>query len=526
VSETFFAELSRYVRFSDEDKAALRELLPSARSHFRSISEEFYARLSEHEQAKSVFSGPAQVERLKSTLVVWMEELMTGPWDEAYYQKRTRIGRIHVRVGLPQRYMFAAMNVLHASLQNVVYGSIAGKDERRRTITALAKIIDLELAIMLETYREAFVDHVQRVERIEKAQLQDELAFSQARYHEIVEKAWSLVTTFDERARVLFFNPRCEELTGIDRSQAIGRNWLEIFVPPDAHREVEQSYARVLGGERVAPWEGPVPCAPGPGVRRVRWHFTTLPTGAGPVLCAIGIDVTEERALQSRTRRAERLASLGTMAAGLAHEIRNPLNAASLQLTLVKRRLEREAPDVSGAMEAAQLVTAEMKRLAQLVEEFLQFARPQALRLRRSDLCITASELVSLVRPEAQGSGVELHFDASGAFEAPIDEERIKQVLHNLVRNAIEATGKGGHVALRLRPAGIAGDQVLIEVEDDGPGLPSTDAPIFEPFFTTKASGTGLGLSIVHRIVSDHGGKIEVSSNPGKTIFSITLPAL
>jgi signal transduction histidine kinase len=164
-----------------------------------------------------------------------------------------------------------------------------------------------------------------------------------------------------------------------------------------------------------------------------------------------------------------------------------------------------------------------MKRLAKLVDEFLQFARPQPLELRKADVRITAGELVDLIRPEADEAGVELTFKPDGAFVARFDEEKIKQVLFNLVRNAVEAAGRGGRVEVRVRPNG---DQVLIEVQDDGPGLPSPDTPIFEPFFTTKGSGTGLGLSIVHRIVTDHGGKVDVTSRPGHTVFSVALPAV
>jgi PAS domain S-box-containing protein len=520
VAETLFAELKRYVRFGEDEGAALRAILPRARPHFRAISAQFYERLSEHEAARRVFSGPEQVERLKETLVVWMEELFAGPWDEAYFEKRSRIGRMHVKVQLPQRYMFTAMNLIRTSLKRIVEEDGKETLERERTVVAIGKIIDLELAIMLETYGEAYVDKVQLLERLEKDRLQSELAISEARYEEIVEKAWSLVTTFDEHGVVLFFNSRSEELTGLTRAQAIGQRWVEIFVAEEDRAEVERACGRVLGGQRVAPYEGRVI---GGGDHRVRWHFTTLPTGTGSVLCAIGIDVTEERGLQARTRRAERLASLGTMAAGLAHEIRNPLNSASLQLTVVQRRLQREPIDAQGATEAAQLVAAEMKRLAKLVDEFLQFARPQPLQLRKADLRITAGELVDLVRPEAEQAGVELSFRPDGAFVAQFDEEKIKQVLFNLVRNAVEAAGRGGHVEVRVRPNG---EQVFIEVEDDGPGLPSPETPIFEPFFTTKGEGTGLGLSIVHRIVTDHGGKVDVTSRPGRTVFSVALPAV
>jgi signal transduction histidine kinase len=258
--------------------------------------------------------------------------------------------------------------------------------------------------------------------------------------------------------------------------------------------------------------------------RRVRWHFTRLPDSKQTILCAIGIDVTEEYEMGVRMRRSERLAALGTMAAGLAHEIRNPLNAAHLQLTLLQRKLGRpEGADASGAAEAARLVADELNRLAGLVREFLQFAKPQPLRLSRGDLRITVEEVVGLLAPEAAAAGAALELLPGPTIFAELDDERMKQVIHNLVRNAVEAVGKGGKVRLRLEAQN---GEAHLAVEDNGPGLPSLDAPIFEPFFTTKESGTGLGLAIAHRIVTDHGGRITVDSRPGHTVFEVCLPTV
>jgi signal transduction histidine kinase len=275
----------------------------------------------------------------------------------------------------------------------------------------------------------------------------------------------------------------------------------------------------LLDGRRLPPFETATR-DPAGREHRVRWQLTTLVEPGRTTVCAIGLDVTEEHELQVRTRRAERLASLGTMAAGVAHEIRNPLNSAHLQLTLLERRLGRDTPDVAAARTAARLAAGEVKRLASLVGEFLDFARPQPLRRTPGDLRHTVEAIVALVRPEAETAGVHIEIDAGSPALAEYDDEKIKQVLHNLVRNAVEATGAGGSVRLRLATRR---GEAVIEIEDDGPGIPP-EAPIFEPFFTTKEAGTGLGLAIVHRIVSDHGGTVDVRSRPGSTVFSVGLP--
>ena len=239
-----------------------------------------------------------------------------------------------------------------------------------------------------------------------------------------------------------------------------------------------------------------------------------------PPLCAIGVDVTEEHDLAVRTRRAERLASLGTMAAGLAHEIRNPLNAAHLQLSLARRRLARSTGD-EGAARAVELAGAEMARLAGLVEDFLQFARPQSLRLERADLRALAHDAAALLAPEATDLGVALEVCDGPSVVTEFDREKMKQVLLNLVRNALEAAGSGGRVRIDVQEHE---GSALLTVEDNGRGFPE-DSPIFEPFFTTKVGGTGLGLAIVHRIVADHGGTVTASSRSGSTtVFSVLLP--
>jgi signal transduction histidine kinase len=161
-----------------------------------------------------------------------------------------------------------------------------------------------------------------------------------------------------------------------------------------------------------------------------------------------------------------------------------------------------------------------MKRLATLVQDFLQFARPQPLRLSQIDLRDTARAVVDLMSPEAKAAGVRLQLESVASVPIEVDEEKVKQVLLNLLRNAIEATGTNGSVAVRIRKVDGMGE---LTIEDDGPGW-AADAPIFEPFFTTKDTGTGLGLAIVHRIVMDHGGTLDANSRPGRTTFTIRFP--
>ena len=167
-TETLFEELKRYVGFSAADEAALRAFHPVAQPYFVAAAETFYARILEHDGSRqSLQGGESSVGRLKVTLVAWMEKLLAGPWDEDYYQLRCRIGRLHVRIALPQHYMFGAMNVLRGELSDVIDRKYLERPAERHAVrTALAKILDLELAIMLHTYREDLLSQQSKTERL------------------------------------------------------------------------------------------------------------------------------------------------------------------------------------------------------------------------------------------------------------------------------------------------------------------------------------------------------------------------
>jgi signal transduction histidine kinase len=166
--ETVFEELKRYVAFGDRDEAALRALHAAAAPRFEAIAGVFYDRILSHEEAsKALEGGESQVGHLKVTLIEWMDRLLSGPWDEAYWQVRYRIGRRHVRIGLPQHYMFGAMNVIRRELARIAYERFhPDPSELEAVRDALGKILDMELAVMLGTYRDDLLAQQARVERL------------------------------------------------------------------------------------------------------------------------------------------------------------------------------------------------------------------------------------------------------------------------------------------------------------------------------------------------------------------------
>jgi two-component system sensor histidine kinase HydH len=168
MATTFFESLKQYVGFAETSSALLRDFRPLAQPHFQPIIDDFYRAIEEHPGARAAITGgPAQIERLKQTLLRWIDTMLLGPHDEAYFEMRARIGRMHVRIDLPQAYMFTAMNRIRVRLMDVLWDQLGEQpDLLRRTGDALHQIIDLELAIMLETYREDMVARNRNAERL------------------------------------------------------------------------------------------------------------------------------------------------------------------------------------------------------------------------------------------------------------------------------------------------------------------------------------------------------------------------
>jgi two-component system, NtrC family, sensor histidine kinase HydH len=235
----------------------------------------------------------------------------------------------------------------------------------------------------------------------------------------------------------------------------------------------------------------------------------------------------EKRELSRRAQVAEKLAAVGTMTAGLSHEIRNPLNAAALQLTVLERRiqkLEREAQPP--LLEPLHLVRDEIRRLDHILEDFLQFARPREFVPRPVEVGVVLTKVLDLLEGEAERRGIALEREFEPVPAVAGDEERLRQVVMNLALNALDATPRQGTVRVSCRVEEDEAREVAIYVDDTGKGIPAEVRDrIFEPFFTTKAQGSGLGLSIVHAIVTQHGGSISVEDAPASGArFALRLP--
>jgi signal transduction histidine kinase len=262
--------------------------------------------------------------------------------------------------------------------------------------------------------------------------------------------------------------------------------------------------------------------------RRVRWHMS-MARDAGDdaaLVYGIGIDVSERRALEKRAADAEALSAMGNLALNLAHEIRNPLNAAVLQLHLLGRHVDKLAVDDEtrrGLTAKARIVGDEIGRLNRLLTEFLELARPRAAVREMVHFGKLVEGVLDLEQGPAADRKVTVERDVASDCVLLGDPEKLKQVVLNLVVNALEAMKDGG--TLRVHVA-LEGDHAVLVVADSGTGIrPGALAQVFDPFFTTKEAGTGLGLSIVRKIVDQHAGEVRIESElDAGTRVVVTLP--
>jgi signal transduction histidine kinase len=383
----FLEEVLGYVGLDAQEQQLLRELHPRLEPHFPEIADRFYAAALANPGSASVISGPEQTERLRGTLIEWMASGLLGPFDEKFYEKRSRIGRRHVQIGLAQHYMFTAMNVVRTAYTDKII-QLYPVDQACDVIRAVNKLIDIELAVMLRHYQ---------------------------------------------------------------------------------------------------------------------------------------LDSEEKLLVRERRIQSDRLTAMQTLSSGLAHEVRNPLNAARLQLELLERRLRRSNDDPK-LVEPIELANHEIERLTALLNDFLSFARPPELHIHEQDVVEVCKHVIELERPLAERRRVHLALNNALPFVAQVDSGKLHQIVQNLVRNGLEATTPGGHVEVAVT----SGSPTFhIRVSDDGPGIPADVLPrIYEPFFSTKDTGTGMGMAIVHSLVTMHGGTIDIATSQRGTEFNVELPRI
>ncbi|MBI2962233.1 MAG: PAS domain-containing protein [Deltaproteobacteria bacterium] len=360
------------------------------------------------------------------------------------------------------------------------------------------------------------------------------------RWSQIIQSLEEGVVGIDEQGRIVSMNQAAEQLTACSQAAARGRPHRQIFAESAWVSDMIEAACRgdrrsvSAQGSILGLWQKPMP---------VRATASAILDSAARLTGAALIlhDLTLQRDLENDVRRAQSLAQLGVVVAGLAHEIRNPLGGIRGAMQL----LAAEIGPNPAAGEYVELVLREVDRLSKLCAQLLELAPRGSFTAQPVNIHRVIDHVIALVAETAERQHVRIQrfFDPS-LPEVSGDPDALTQLLLNLAQNALQALAglpAGAPAQLRFTtrvetdyhlappPAArphVRGRLLRIDVEDTGPGMPPhVKQHLFSPFFTTKPKGTGLGLAICQRIVSDHGGTIRFESEPGRTLFRITLPA-
>ncbi|MEO7538426.1 MAG: ATP-binding protein [Pyrinomonadaceae bacterium] len=348
------------------------------------------------------------------------------------------------------------------------------------------------------------------------------LASLRALHERIVESIRSGLVTTDLDGNIYTFNAAATEITGHRIDEMQGRSIYELF--GDIKEPIDLSLAAAGGGEQLPRFETDLTTPDGFAVR-IGYNISLLFSEANEAtgLIITFQDLTEIRSMEESVRRKDRLAAVGRVAAGLAHEIRNPLGAMRGAIQV----LESTTPPDSKQAGLMDIIMKESDRLNSIITNFLGYARPAAVNFIETDVREAIRETFTLLRhsPDIKSEHV-LKDDVDGDFDTVIcaDPSQLKQIFWNLARNAIQAMPGGG--TLRVGLETLPNNRLRIVFEDTGNGMsPDQVEQLFEPFSNSTSGGTGLGLSIVYQIVKDHGGAIYVRSREGKgTTITVELP--
>jgi len=333
----------------------------------------------------------------------------------------------------------------------------------------------------------------------------------------------AVLTVLHATGRIREANDAVREVFGVEPHQIIGKTLVELLLPADSGT-MEAALAAAFAG---TPARVEVQVAMSSGATRVvALAASRLPEADPPSVLLIGRDMTQERELRVRLMESDRLAAVGELVAGVAHEVNNPLSSISAFAQL----LLREPTLTPSQRESIDVIRTETTRASQVVKDLLAFARRSEPHRAPLDLNGVVARTVRLRQYQFAEASVRVETDlAEGLPSVMGDARQLQQVCLNLLTNSVQAMSTMSGGVLRVRSYAV-GDAVRLEVSDSGTGIsPSVRAHIFEPFFTTKkeGEGTGLGLSVSYGIVTAHGGTIEVAeTSPTGSVFRVTLPSV
>lgn len=511
-----YCDLKAYVGWTSEDAARISRYASCVEQQMDVLIDDFYAEIEKHsETLQLITGGKAQIDRLRGSLRGWLRESMEGRNDPDYITRRWNIGLRHATIGLNPAYTIAATSRLRSGvLALVAENQHDSLEQYVQLVGSFNKLFDLELTIIQDAYQAEYLKQVRLVEHER----------SEVKFRMLVEAAASVVIILRSDRSIAYLSPYSEELTGYSLGEIAGRDFLELFIPDSAKNEVAAQIEAMFGGHPAKAYEMPIIRRDGE-PRWLVWNSQRLDDFDGsPAVLAVGQDFTERRDAQERLLRSERLAGIGQMITGLAHESRNALQ----RIQACGEMLELE---VAGNEEAVRLVRRSQEaqdHLRRLFDEVRGYAAPIQLERTSCHLDAVWREAWNLLDTPRRGRRASLLENTRGADQLILaDRFRLSQLFRNLFENSLAACSDPVLVQISCRDVQYQQqDSVEISIRDNGPGL-SLEARrnVFEPFFTTKTKGTGLGMAIARRIIEAHGGEICVSnSSEAGAEFIVRLP--
>ena len=357
----------------------------------------------------------------------------------------------------------------------------------------------------------------------QRERARDRLLRSEQKYRTIINHAGEAIFLLDPTGTVLEWNKTAEQLFGVPRRATLGKPFRDIHLCYGLEIEKAMADTQKMGRSHI--FDFPFPRSGKPGAL-LNLSISPINTGgesgAGEqAFVVIARDVTSERQLESRMSEAEKLAGIGQLAAGIAHQLNTPLGSILLSAQMLA---DASLPD--DEQEDVQRIIRQTEQCRTIIKGLLNFARPQHTERGVLALGDAVRETTYLMEKNFKLAGVEVVIEEQQPLVIYGNRNELDQVFFNLLANALDAMPGGGRITMRIAPAGTG--EVQVEVIDTGEGIaPENRERIFLPFFTTKeyGRGTGLGLSIVARIVHEHGGRIEMDSEVGRgTRFLLTFP--
>jgi len=358
---------------------------------------------------------------------------------------------------------------------------------------------------------------------LDNARLYAEVVNMKDYSEEILQSMINGVLTVDNKGRIVTYNAMAERITGRKVSEVLGKSCEELWGKKGEITKVVQSSLR---DRCYVNFESSI-ASPERGFVPVSFSSTILRDHHGKKIGALLTiqDLTEVKELEDKVRRADKLSALATMAAGMAHEIKNPLSSMKVLSQLLPKKFD----DAGYRKKLQEILPREIDRIDRIVESLLGFARATAPTFEKADIHDILEDNLKYFKDQAEAAQVRIRTGFADIPEIEVDKGQISQVFSNLILNAIQAMPGGGELKVVTMPGKRVDDalkNVKVQVSDSGHGIPEDKLKkLFDPFFTTKYGGTGLGLTITHSIVDGHKGYIDVESRPGKgTTFIITLP--